>query len=86
MTGYKLTLVIADELCRMVRQALKQQPEGSTLTRVIERESWSGQNYIIFFAIIINDALSMARTKFPHCLTILTLTVFLFQELNLMLK
>lgn len=34
-----------DELCRMVRQALKQQPEGSTLTRVIERESWSGSQF-----------------------------------------
>lgn len=34
-----------DELCRMVRQALKQQPEGSTLTRVIERESWSGTQF-----------------------------------------
>lgn len=34
-----------DELSRMVRQALKQQPEGSTLIRVIEKEGWSGNQF-----------------------------------------
>jgi len=34
-----------EELCVMVRNALKQQPEGSTLRRVIERESWSSDQF-----------------------------------------
>lgn len=34
-----------DELSRMVKQALKQQPEGSTLKRVMEKEGWSGVEF-----------------------------------------
>ncbi|XP_063680343.1 MAP kinase-activated protein kinase 5-like [Bolinopsis microptera] len=34
-----------EELCVMVQNALKEQPEGSTLPRVIERETWNNEKF-----------------------------------------
>jgi len=34
-----------EELCAMVQNALKEQPEGSTFPRVVERESWSNNGF-----------------------------------------